>query len=105
MFTVFIILIIFEIFLALLFSRTASLIMDSSKDNSVKVFGRLYNSTLELYMDFNFLNELFDGQSISKISNEELRINLAKMRKILIAQIVAGISFVIMGMILGITKW
>lgn len=102
--TIFVVLIICEVFLALQFSKMACLVVGRSHTEGLELFGRRYRTVYELYMDFNFLNDLFDGKAIGSTKDDQLRINLLAMRKVFIAQIIGGLLFFFVGIALGLTS-
>ena len=104
LFAIFVLIIFCEVILAIKFSRMASSITQQSNKDNVEIFGRRYRSSYELYMDFSFLNDLFSGHNISTISNETLKANLSSMRMNLIIQLMGGLLFLIVGIVLGITQ-
>jgi hypothetical protein len=104
LFSMFIVIIFVEVLLALKFSKMARLTVDRSNAVGAGIFGRTYHSVLEIYMDFNFLNDLFDGKAIKTVSDDELSINLSTMRKVLIGQIVGGLLFFLFGIALGLSS-
>lgn len=104
LFTIFIFIICVEIFLALKFSQMARFAVTRSNTIGADLFGRKYQSVYEMYMDFNFLNSLFDGKGISSIEDSELSGDLGLMRKLLIGQVVGGLLFFLFGMALGLSN-
>lgn len=102
LFTIFILIICVEIFLTFKFSKMARLVVMRSNDIGVDLFGRKYRSVYEMYMDFNFLNSLFDGKEIHSIEDPGLSEDLVLMRKVLMGQVVGGLLFFLFGMALGL---
>lgn len=103
-FTMFIVIICIEVVLALKFSRVARLIVSRSNDVGVGIFGRTYHSASQIYMDFNFLNDLFDGKAIKTIKDIELSKGLTTMRKVLFGQLIGGLLFFLFGVALGLSS-
>lgn len=104
LFTIFILIAVFETFLALKFSKLGQLSVNRSNEINIGIFGRKYSSIYELYMDFNFLNELFDGKRIFLIEDDKLCEILNVMRKVLIGQIFGGLLFLFLGVALGLSN-
>jgi hypothetical protein len=104
LFAIFVIVIVVEVILTLLFAREAQRLVAHSHSLGCGLFGRNYGSTTELYMDFNFLNDLFDGSGIANVENQEIEEQLCLMRRILIGQIVGGLLFFFLGILLGVTS-
>ncbi len=90
--------------LALQFSKMARMVAGRSHVEGIELFGRKYRTVYELYMDFNFMNDLFDGKAIADTKDDQLRTDLSAMRKVLIAQIVGGLLFFFVGIALGLTS-
>ncbi len=104
LFTIFILIICVEVLLALKFSKMGRLAVARSNDIGIDLFGRKYRSVYEMYMDFNFLNDLFDGKGISAVQDDQLAKDLGTMRKVLIGQIIGGLLFFLFGIALGLSS-
>lgn len=103
LFTIFILIICVEIILALKFSKLGRLAVERSNNIDTDLFGRKYRSVYEMYIDFNFLNDLFDGKGIPAVKDDQLSKDLNTMRKVLIGQFIGGMLFFLLGIVLGLT--
>ncbi|MAQ27588.1 MAG: hypothetical protein CMK83_25555 [Pseudomonadales bacterium] len=103
LFGTFISIICIEIILAFKFSRMARLAIERSNEVGIGLFDRTYHSVPQLYMDFNFLNDLLDGKGSDSIKDSKLSSSLSQMRMVLIGQLVGGLAFFLLGIGLGLS--
>lgn len=66
-------------------------LVEYSRQEPIKIFGKAYSSHKELYGDFNFMSDVFSGEKIADECDEKVREKLIRLRRKLIGQIVFGL--------------